>query len=268
MGSSNLQNLPTEVKLAIFYSIDDLRSIYTLGCASSSLYNTWKTYMVDIYQNLLQHHSYQAHDSQSIQKFLVQVSSPELKVRAAKDLVKLHRLARMICKEPVRPLPSARLMPDRLLRYCPHHNGSQSPEPLSKVSREVQMRFQRAVCNLCTLAMLSSGERLAFVKKFKPEADGLNAIYGLWMLLSGRQGGDDWYFEWSTFIILDMWHRSNSVFKASPFSKMGEGSSCIQYAGFEDMKPEDLSDKYNAAAVKLLKLEKTWRNDCASPHFA
>lgn len=263
MAQPNLQNLPVEVKLAIFYNIDDLRTIYALGRASSSLHNTWQTFMVDIYQNLLQHHSYQEHGSQSSLKFHVQVSSPELKVRAAKDLVKLHRLARMICKEPVRRLPNVRTIPDQLLRDLPQNNGS-LPSTIngrSKVSREVQMRFQRAVCNLCTMATLSPGERLAFVNKFKPEADGLSAIYGLWMLLSRRQGDGDWYFEWSTFVILDMWHRSNSVFRASPFSKMGEGSSCVHYAGFEDIKPKDLRDQYNEATRKLLMLEKVWRND-------
>ncbi|MDI1491920.1 MAG: hypothetical protein OHK93_003131 [Ramalina farinacea] len=263
MAPSYLQNLPVEVKLAIFYSIDDLRTIDSLARASSSLHNTWQTFMVDIYQNLLQHHSYQEQGSQSSMKFEVQVSSPELRVRAAKDLVKLHRLARMICKEPVRRLPNVRTIPDHLLRELPQNNGSlhSTVNGRFKISREVQMRFQRAVCNLCTMAMLSPEERLAFVKKFKPDAEGLSAIWGLWMLLSRRQGDGDWYFEWSTFVVLDMWHRSNSVFQASPFSKMGEGSSCIHYAGFEDIKPKDPRDQYNEATRKFLMLEKVWRNE-------
>lgn len=259
MGQSNLKSLPTEVKLAIFYSIDDLRTIFALGRASFSLHDTWKTYMVDIYRNLLQHHSYQKHGSQSIMKFHAQISSPELKVRAAKDLVKLHRLARMICKEPVRELPILHQASDDLLENPPLNNRNQPLEQQPWISREVQMRFQRAVCNLCTMAMLSPPERVDLVNMFKPDADGLNAIFGLWMLLSGRQADGDLYFEWSTFIILDMWHRSNSVFKASPFSKMGEGSSCIHYAGFKDIHPEELRDRYKAAALKLLTLEKAWR---------
>ena len=261
MAPSYLQNLPVEVKLTIFYNIDDLGTIDALARASSSLHNTWQTFMVDIYQNLLQHHSYQERGSQSSMEFQVQVSAPDLRVRAAKDLVKLHRLARMICKEPVRRLPNVRTIPDHLTRNLPQNNGSQPSKPRPKVSLEVQVRFQRAVCDLCTMATMAPGERRAFVDKFKPEAEGLNALFGLWMLLSRRQGDGDWYFEWSTFVTLDMWHRSNSVFKASPFSKMGEGSSCIHYAGFEDIEPKDLRDKYNEATRKLLLLEKIWRID-------
>ena len=259
MGQSYLQNLPVEVQLAIFYNIDDLQTIYALARASSSLHNTWQTFMVDIYQNLLQHHSYQERGTQSSMQFHVQVPSPEFKVRAAKDLVKLHRLARMICKEPVRRLPNVRTIPDHLTRNL--NNGSHPPKPRPKVSLEVQVRFQRAVCDLCTMATMAPAERRAFVDKFKPEAEGLNALFGLWMLLSRRQGDRDWYFEWSTFVTLDMWHRSNSVFKASPLSKMGEGSSCIHYGGFEDIKHQDLRDQYNEATRKLLLLEKIWRID-------
>ena len=232
MRKSVLETLPTEVKLEIFYCLDNLRTIYALGCVSRSFQDVWKAYVVDIYRTFVQNHSYQEHDSQTMVRLSAQVSSSDMKLPAAKDLVKLYRLVRMICREPVHGFVALHEEPNRPLGGMPvyqRQTSAQQPD----VPRELQLHFQRAICNLWAMARLSTWQRAAFLKKFKPDADGLSAVCGLWVLLRDKKETGEIHFKWSTLAVLDMWHRSNSVFKASPFSKMGEGSSCISYADSE-----------------------------------